>query len=147
MSLMLGKCQQDRKNILGFAVCHCQCCFGLVVSREQAAHKLDGLCMCVCACVCQCAPTSDYSSFCHHWCCGWRLHRPSPLLLRKDDVGGIMTICFLHPTELDDINVATVVLSFCSLAAIAVLQEAGLAEQHHDAFRRTSTELPLTWWL
>ena len=71
-------------------------------------------------------------------------HRPSPLLLRKTDVGSIMTICFLHPTELDDINVATVVLSFCSLAAIAVLPEAGLAEQHHDAFRRTSTELPLT---
>lgn len=27
--------------------------------------------------VCVCAPTSYYSSFCHQWCCGGRLHRPS----------------------------------------------------------------------
>ena len=55
-----------------------------------------------------------------------------------------MTICFLHPRELDDINVATVVLSLCSLAKMAALRVARLAEQHHDPFRRTSTELPLT---
>jgi len=40
--------------------------------------------------------------------------------LPKNDVGGIMTICFLHPTELDDINVATVVLSFCCFAFLNV---------------------------
>jgi hypothetical protein len=31
--------------------------------------------------------------------------------LRRTDIGGIMTIFFLHPTELRDINPATIILS------------------------------------